>query len=404
MDRNSLRMSAPYCAFQFGYWVDYLIAFSFGAVLLSGRGFQPSEIGYVTTIAAILTILLQALLSTLADRSSKVTIRGTLFCLLLGSIIASLILLLVPRVYAVSFVCMFTILGLVSSVQPFMVSLCLACNAAGYHINYGVARSIGSLGYAAAGYIMGKVTEAFGAEAVLPIFAAVFTLLMILLRLIRAPSGAAAAGENRSAEKPCRFIEFFRRYRRYDLYLASVILIFFTQTIVNTYLIYFVEHYGGGKAEMGMMLSVCAFAEIPAVALGVTLLRKLSAGRMLRIASLCGIVKFSLMLIIPDIKWLIVLQLIHFFYTGFYSVSSVYYANSIVERKDTIKAQGFLSIGVTGMPGILANFTGGYLLEHTSIQTILRIGVAIAVLCFILMVIATSKLHFKGDVQEETII
>ena len=164
MNAKDRRLSLQYSAFQFGYWVDYLIAFSFGAVLLAGRGFPPTEIGYVTTIGSLLTIALQSGLSTLADKSEKITVRGILTCLILGC-------------------------------------------------------------------------------------AAVAVLLV---------------------------------------------------------------------------LSVCAFSEMPAVFLGVPLLKRLTAARMLRISALSGLLKFGLMLVIPNVTWLIVLGVLHFFYTGFYSVSSIF--------------------------------------------------------------------------------
>ena len=396
MNAKDRRLSLQYSAFQFGYWVDYLIAFSFGAVLLAGRGFQPTEIGYVTTIGSLLTIALQSGLSTLADKSEKITVWDLLTCLILGCAAVAALLALVPHAYAVSFICMFTTLGLVSAMQPFMVSLCLQSNAAGFAINYGIARSIGSMGYAAAGYVMGRVTEALGAEAVLPIFIVILAALLLLLRLMKLPTALPAVKPAaKSAEKPSGFLEFFRKYKRYDLFLISVILIFFAQTILNTYLIYFVTYYGGGKAEMGLVLSVCAFSEMPAVFLGVPLLKKLSAARMLRISALSGLLKFALMLIIPNVAWLIALGALHFFYTGFYSVSSIFYANSIVDEKDAVKAQGFLSVSVTGLVGILANLAGGYLLEYTTIRVILVVGVGVEAVCTVLMFLATGKRWFR---------
>ena len=57
---NSERLlAAKYGAQQMMYWVGYLTIFSFNAVFLLGRGFSATEIGYLTTVGAILTILLQ---------------------------------------------------------------------------------------------------------------------------------------------------------------------------------------------------------------------------------------------------------------------------------------------------------------------------------------------------------
>ncbi|MBR0515069.1 MAG: hypothetical protein IJK06_12570 [Clostridia bacterium] len=78
MNKQSINLNIRYSLYQFGYWVDYLIIASFGAVLLKARGFEPGEIGYVTTIGTILTIVLQIGLSSLADSSGHITVQKTI--------------------------------------------------------------------------------------------------------------------------------------------------------------------------------------------------------------------------------------------------------------------------------------------------------------------------------------
>ena len=404
MKQKDLKLNVAYSVFHFGYWVDYLIISSFGAVLLAGRGFRASEIGYVTTIGAVLTILLQSALSSLADRSEKITVKRILFGLMLGGAVITLILWLVPGAYAVSFIGMFTALSLVNTLQPMMTSLCLQYNAAGRDVNFGVARSVGSLGYALAGFAMGRITEALGTEAILPIYSGIFVALLVLLSFMRKPGKPApsTAGKSQTDDgAPSGFVQFFRRYRRYDVFLLSVMLLFFMQMITNTYMIYFVEYFGGGKAEMGLVLSVCAFAEMPAVALGVSLLKRFRAETLLRVGSLGGLTKFTAMLFIPNVRWLIGIQLLQFFYSGLYMVASVYYADSIVGRKDSVKAQGILAVGVTGVSGIAANLIGGYMLEHTTVRAIMIVGACASLLCAALMFLATSKRLFQA--KEESL-
>ena len=401
MNQTDRRLNTQYAFLQCSYWIDYLIIASFAAVILSGRGFSASQIGYVTTVGAVLTIILQTTLSDLADRSERVTVRQIIIALLLGGAAVGLIMWLIPKSFAVAFICMFTALSLANTLSPLLVSICLQYNAAGHDINFGIARSIGSLGYALAGLVVGRISEAAGPEILLPIFSAVQILMMVLVIFMKKPQeegttlarGRTVAGEDAPSSLP----QFFRKYKRYDVFLCSVMLVYFMQMLISTYMIFFVEHYGGGQAEMGTVLSVMACAEIPAIALGMPIMKKFSAETMLRVSSIGGFLKFAAMLFIPNTTCLIALQVIQFFYSGLYMVSSVYYVNSIVGRGDSVKAQSIMAVGVTGVCGIAANIGGGWMLEHMPMRTILILGSAVSFAGMILMFIATEKKFFQNN-------
>ena len=375
MKPRDIGLFVQYALLNFGYWIDNLIVFSFAAVLLSGRGFTPAQIGYVTTLAALLTIVLQLSMSTLADRSTKITLKQIMAAMIAAAVVTAAATALMPGIYVASFVGMFTSMALVSALSPLITSLCLQYNAAGHNIDYGLARSVGSLGYALAGYVMGRITEEFGSEITLPIFCGLHALLLALVCLMRRPQPVEHIVD--ASHEASSLREFFRCYRRFDLYLLTAILLNSTQFIHNTYLIYFVRHYGGDAADMGLLLSVCAFAEMPAIAVGVRLIKRFSAETLLRISAVSGPIKFAAMLIIPNIHWFIGLQVIQFTYAGLFTVSSVYFVSSLVRQKDSIKAQSLIAVGLGGICSIAANFSGGWMLERFSIQTILVIGTGV---------------------------
>ena len=108
-------------------------------------------------------------------------------------------------------------------------------------------------------------------------------------------------------------LRFFTRYRRYDAFLLAVISMFFMQMILNTYMIYFIRNYGGTESDMGTVLFVAAFSEMPAVAIGLKLLRKFGAEKLLRVSSITNLVKCTAMLFIPNSTYYIALQVLQFF-------------------------------------------------------------------------------------------
>ncbi len=389
MKKATRVLTIQYSFLQLGYWVDYLLISSFAAVLLMSRGFKASEIGYVTTVGSLMAIFLQTYLSSLADKSKKITLKQILGLMIAIAFLAAGIVWLVPSSHVATFIGMFTAFGVTSSISPLLTALCLQYNYAGYGVDFGIARSLGSFGYAAAGFVMGKVTEKFGANIILPIFCVVYVLLMFTLISMRKPDNNN--DKMKKPEKPSRILEFFRKYPRYDVFLVSVMLIFFMQMILGTYMIYFVKSYGGAEAEMGTVLSVTAFSEMPAVAFGMFFLRKFTAQKLLKVTAIAASIKFISMIFITDIKVFIALMLIHFFYSGMYMVSSVYFANSIVDDSDTVKAQGILAVGITGVVGIASNIIGGYMLEFVSVKAVTVLGAALAIIGTVTMFLATGE-------------
>ena len=394
-------MSTKYSLLQFGYWFDYLVIASFAAVLLAGRGFTASEIGYVTTVGSVMTMFLQTALGSLADKSKKITVKMILFALIVLGIGVAMIMWMIPKSYVVSFVCMFTALSLYNTMSPMLTSLCLKLNKSGHNINFGVARSLGSLGYAIAGFIMGSVTERFGVEIVLPIYAVIAGCMLILLFTMKeqnsSEEAAADVKKNAPEEQPKSLLQFFKAYKQYDMFIISIMLMFFMQMITNTYMIYFVRNYGGDTQEMGLALSLCAFAEMPAIFLGTTLMRKFSAQNMLRVCGIGGLAKFALMLIIPNAGWFIGIHALHFFYSGMYMVAAVYFADSIVGKADSVKGQTIMAVSIAGVTGIIANIVGGYMLENLPIKVVMTLGVITSTLGAILMFFATSRKRWATE-------
>ncbi|MBQ7485963.1 MAG: MFS transporter [Clostridia bacterium] len=385
-----------YAGLQFGYWVDYLIIISFSTVVMQGRGFNPSAIGLVTTIGAILTIVLQMTIATIADRFSKLSLKTILLALFAGALMAAGLMTFLPGKYMVTFISMFVAISLTNVVNPLLVSLCLQYNDEGIPVDFGVARSIGSLGFAVAGYVMGRITGQFGTEVVLPIYCVLLSLLVLLVSFMPKPRRIVSKVKLQP-EETSSLPQFFTRYPRYIVFLSGAILMFFMQMLINTYMIYFVREFGGGEAEMGTVLSLTAFAEIPAVALGVTLVKRFKPQTLLRVAAVAGFIKFASILGVHQIRWFIPIHAIHFFYSGLYTVSSVYFADRIVARTDAIKGQSLLSVGITGISGISANLIGGIMIEHFPIRMVLVLGACISLLGAVLMFYATGNHVFRGE-------
>ncbi len=390
--KNSF-LGSKYAALHFGYWMDYLIVANFAAVFLIGRGFNSVQIGYVTTAAALIGLILQPITADIADRSKVISVNHILLLLLGGSFLLALILTL-NKGFLVTFLLFMIIYSFIATISPLLSALCLKYEDQGFPLNFGIARSCGSFGYAICAYIMGNVTEKMGSETILPVFC-VITLLMVIT-LICMPGTSNNAGKSENFEDTLvkengQMIRFLMENKKYSLFLLGSMFSFFSQFLFATYMIYFANAYGGGDSVMGTVLFVTAFAEIPAVAFGMKIMNKLSAETMLRIFSIAAVIKYTSLIFVTNINGFILIHCIHFFYSAFYIIASVYFADKLVDKKDAVKAQAFMGVATTGITGMLANVFGGYMIKYLEIKTILVICSFIAVIGVALMFTATVK-------------
>jgi PPP family 3-phenylpropionic acid transporter len=385
-------LGTKYSALHFGYWMDYLVIANFAAVFLIGRGFDAVKIGYVTTASALLSMVLQPVAADIADRSKNITVDRILKLLFGVSFLLALVLVL-NKGFWITFLLFMIIYSLVSTISPLLSALCLKYEDQGMKLNFGVARSCGSFGYAICAYIMGNVTEKMGAETILPVFCTISFLMLVTLLCMPGIKPAhhevhAKKAEHGSSDS---VIHFFTKNKKYTLFLLGSMFGYFMQFLFATYMIYFAKSYGGGDSVMGTVLFVTAFAEIPSVAFGMKIMKKLTAERMLRIFSIAGIIKYASLVFITGIKGFIFIHVIHLCYSGFFIVSSVYFANQLVDKTETVKAQAYMGVATTGITAMLANIIGGYMIEYLPIKTILIVGASVSVVGALFIFAATQK-------------
>lgn len=388
---------------QTGYWIDDLIIANFAALFLSGRGFSTSQIGILTAAAALVSCFLQQFAGSFSDRYSDVFPLKYFLSILLGICIACFLgLAFVPEGFLSTFVFYFTAISLQAVINPLLNALCLQFTNNGYQINFGVARAMGSIGYAISGLVMGRITDQFGSEIILPVYLAVYiTAFVILMFFFPIPQKdhnvKTTAGNQLVEEQPSTMKEFFHKYHRFMVLMVGFVCMWFETLLMNTYMIYFIQDLGGNAGDMGTTLFVMAVAEIPAILFGNNIMKKIGAGKMLVIAALGGAVKSVLFFIAPDIHFFILLNFMHFFLSGFYQVSAVYYCYAIVGEKDIVKGQTVLGMTVYGIGCTIANYLGGIMLERMPHQMILFLCILLSVLGFFIILYVTDPKHFKNE-------
>lgn len=207
MNKSKL-YNAEYSALQGTYWMVFGVIVSFAAVFLQSRGYSNSELGAIMAAGNIAAVILQPVVADFADRSRRVSLIGIIAAIAAVMALAMLTSLLVPgrsavvaTAYALYICCVFLMQPLVNSFAAFLESWRA-------EINFGVARGIGSLGYAVLVAVLGIAVERLSAQ-VLPVAGLAVTALMLMLLAVlacqykRAPVVFVSGEKNESRSAPC---------------------------------------------------------------------------------------------------------------------------------------------------------------------------------------------------------
>lgn len=404
MKKTYKALNARYAVLQFGYWVFSLVIGGFAAVFLEGRGFTAGGIGTVTGFSALAACILQPAAAAFADRHLEVPLKLVTAGFVAVDLVSVLIMLAFPESFAATFVFFTLAHCTMMSLQPLVNTLGIQFTNVGENLNFGLGRAAGSLGYASSSYFMGLVTERYGGEIILPVLVGVLAVYLILLLVFPRPDVAALkdaiARQTRKGtkgEKPSTYPEFFRRYRRFDLLMLAFTLTYLFNNWNTTYMLYVLEPIGGTSVDIGYSLAVAAFSELPVVAVGIPVMKKIGAERCLRISSLAFFANAILIYFAPDPAFFIASRATQCLSTAMTIVSSVYYVNNIVGKQDNVKGQAVMGVVAVGIVNIIANFGGGHLLDVCPVKTIIGIGIVLNALGVVVMYLATSKHVFPGE-------
>lgn len=156
----------PIYAFIQGlYWMNFAAIMGYSGFYLLGSGFSNTEIGIIIAIAGILSAVLQPVLASYADRPESPSLKKFLQLLLVLQLILGIALLFCKSILLTGVVygCGVTLLQLLT---PFINSLGMESINQGQTLNFGIARGMGSVAYAALSYVLGIITSRTGITAV----------------------------------------------------------------------------------------------------------------------------------------------------------------------------------------------------------------------------------------------
>lgn len=362
------------------YWMYYGVACSFASAFLLARGYSNAEIGIILAVGNILAVFLQPLVADLADRSKKLSLIGVTQLSAVLLMILTLLLFVMKQKSGALWVVYVLIMAWMTTLQPLFNSLAFKLEETGVHINFGACRSVGSLAYAVLCGFLGTLVEAKGV-GVLPVSGEIVLLMLLASlwvtrtqsdRMIRQNSAGSAAtvdcgGEHlpaadAEAEEEINLALFVKRNKLFVILNLAVVGVFFSNSILNNFMLQVVEGVGGTSEDMGRIFSVMAFLEIPALFFFDKIKERFSCQLILKFAAICFTLKVLLIYLAESVTMIYAAHLLQTFSFGLFLPAMVSFIGEVMAKGEAVKGQALYTV-MTTVAATLASVLGGIMLD-----------------------------------------
>lgn len=403
MEKLAKQLTIRYSFIQATYWICQCAINSFAAIFLQSKNINNTWIGIILALAAILSIVLQPVISSFADKTKTMSLRTIILLLMCTVFFLTILLYVLPDTFLFIAIIFIIINAIQFTLNPLYNSLALEYMNMGVPMNYGLARGMGSITFAFMSSTLGYLVSSFGTKVIIPVFLIGYSLslLSVYIFKITIPENLLASIPQRSTDledsvsdledKPTGLLTFFIKYKKFVIFLLGVAMLFYSHSLINTYLINIMENVGGNSSDMGISLSIAAGLELPTMALFIYIVRKIKCTTLIKISAFFFFIKALITLMAPNVFMVHFSQLFQLLAFALFTPASIYYVNDLVSIKDRVKGQSMLGAAYIGLAGTMANVTGGRILDHLGVSEMLLIGTVVTAIGIIFICISVNE-------------
>ena len=394
MKKNFSTVTFHYMIITGGFWMAFCVVTAYAAVFLHGAGYDDQELGIILALGNVGGAVLGPLLGSWIDRNHRIR-HATVITVLLG---VQLLLLgalrLNPQKNLLCTVCYVLYITFMMPVNALNLDLCVRLEHAKAPLNFGLARSMGSFAFVILSTLLGILTEQWGFR-MLPFAGMAVILLQVIGNQmvdldLREAEKNLPEGETLLQEKSSSLTSFIRENKAFCLMLFGTIIIFTAHNTDGNFLINLVENVGGGPAIMGYLAAFTAIVEVPVMMFSSKLPKKWSRVQYIRLAFVFFVLKTLAYALAPNIPLLFASRILQAPSYALYTVLIVGYADEVVARKDSAKAQS-LAFSMTTIGSVLASLIGGSMFKTAGVRPTMLTATAFAAVGAVIAIGATFQ-------------
>ena len=382
------------------YFAAFCGVHEYASLYLLAQNFTNAQIGLILAIANITSVVAQPVVASAIDRPGRLTNRNvSMFCtgmMLLGSAV----LYITRSSMAVIFVTYVMIYMIQMLYQPMIIAMSFEYRQHGIPVNFGLARGIGSVGFAVYSMLMGNVLKHFGVKSLQVADILVLIVMLLFLVSFRLPAGdntkiPEKMDQETTGEKESIGL-FLHRYRRFMVFLAATICFFFAHCMSNDFLIQIITPLGGNATDLGYVVSIAAVLELPTMAGFMKLSEKIDCGILLKLSGLFFLAKVILLFFARDMAGIYISYVLQIGSYAMFIPGSAFYVHRVMQERDQVKGQALVNCAIT-LGGVFSNLVCGYVLDYGSVKMMVGIGVCICAVGALISMFAIQRVGLQEE-------
>lgn len=367
--------SIKYKALQGCYWMLYCVGFVYVTYFLQEKGIAASMIGVVAAVCGVVSAFLQAYVGKLADRGHGMNWKSIMIALIIMNTLVTVGLgLFAEGMMAVFLFAVFMIF--INCMMPLVNAACFYYQKSDIVIDFGSARAVGSIAFAAISVAVGKLTVLFGAPAVVGTGLAL-NLFLLLIVYSMPYYGDVAAQQQETAKKSGGQGSFLAKYPAFVLMMIGLSLVMSFHNCIQTYMLMILEHVGGTSDNLGVAIAIAAVMELVVLFRFSVLHKKFGTKTLLLACGLFYCLRGALYFLATEVWHIYLIQTLQAVTFALYASASTYYADEMMADEDKVTGQGLMAAVLT-VGGVIGNLQGGFTFDALGIEWMLGISLMIA--------------------------
>ena len=377
-----------YALVQFATWSYYAIVLAFASNVLYEFGFSDSAISAFMGAFTALSVVVQVVSGELLSKIRKLGVHSILSAFGLV-MLACAALLMVPGMNPIVSIAAFGIVCMLLQTLPSLAnSMGMDSIRRGAPTDYSIARGIGSLGYSITALLTGTMVRRMGVPSVHLLTVGISLMLIASVAWYHRCIGTGEAKDESVAEKSTA--PFFSRYPRFGVFLAGMSLLCVSHGLLCNFMYQIMLSRSGEAMEQGIATAISSLVELPIMFGFPWMAKKMRCDKWVRFAAFAMALKPFMILLSAGPVGIYFAQATQSIGYGLWVIGSVNYAEKIVDKGESIRAQSYHG-SVTTASTVVALSIGGVIIEHLGVQIMLTVSLACSLLGALVILFSTEK-------------
>lgn len=371
-----------YALINITYFAAFCGIHAYASVFLLNHGFSNTMIGILLALANVISVVIQPIVAGIIDKGGKLTNRIAVMISTLTIIAGSLLLLFVGNSFIAVFIVYVLIYMIQMAYQPMMIAMNFEYQKEGCKINFGLARGLGSAGFAVTSVFLGTATQNYGVNVLIytDVLVLLFSLLMVFFFKKPVEAFTNSTGEivsKNSGEAHNNIFIFTKMYPKFMILMAGIVCLFFAHNALNDFLFQIVKDLGGNESQLGYANFLQAILELPMMAAAAFLIKKIGTKPLLFMSAVFFTVKVIILYLSTGIVGLYISESFQLLAYAVIIPVAAYYVTEVLEDGDQVKGQAFINCAIT-IGGVFSNLLCGKVLDEFGSKAMLLIGCIIS--------------------------